>query len=154
VIFRQERVGKNGKTFHLLKLRTMRVDAEAETGPVWAKPDDPRCTRLGGWLRRTSLDEIPQLLNVLCGEMSLVGPRPERPHFVEEFSRRLPDYPSRHAVLPGLTGWAQIHGFRGDTPIESRLAHDLYYVRHRSLLLDLRILAITPWIILGDPNAY
>ena len=152
--YRQERVGRNGRTFNLLKFRTMRVDAEANTGPVWARQDDPRRTAFGCWLRQTSIDEIPQLWNVLRGEMSLVGPRPERPFFVEQFSRDLSDYPLRHIVPPGLTGWAQINGLRGDTSITNRLDYDLYYVRNRTLRMDLAILALTPWVILGDPNAY
>jgi exopolysaccharide biosynthesis polyprenyl glycosylphosphotransferase len=153
-LYRQERVGKNGRTFNLLKFRTMRIDAEANTGPVWARQDDPRRTTFGCWLRQTSIDEIPQLWNVLKGEMSLVGPRPERPYFVERFSRDLSDYPLRHLVPPGLTGWAQINGLRGDTSIANRLEYDLYYVRNRNLRMDLAILALTPWVILGDPNAY
>lgn len=153
-LYRQERVGKNGRKFNLLKFRTMNVDAEANTGPVWARQDDPRRTSFGCWLRQTSIDEIPQLWNVLKGEMSLVGPRPERPYFVEQFSRSLSDYPLRHLVPPGLTGWAQINGLRGDTSIATRLEYDLYYVRNRNLRMDLAILALTPWVILGDPNAY
>jgi len=154
VFYRQRRVGRDGHTFELLKFRTMYVDAEGNTGPVWARENDPRCTPLGGRLRCTSLDELPQLINVLRGEMSLVGPRPERPYFVEKFSRDLPDYPLRHTVLPGLTGWAQVCGWRGNTSIDRRLEHDLYYVRHRSLWLDLKILAITPWVMFRGSNAY
>lgn len=154
VLYRQRRVGLNGRTFELLKFRTMYVDAEAQTGPVWARERDPRCTPLGGRLRSTSLDELPQLINVLRGEMSLVGPRPERPFFVEKFSRELRDYPQRHTVLPGLTGWAQVRGWRGDTSIEHRLEHDLHYVRNRSLWLDLKILAVTPWVMFRGSNAY
>jgi exopolysaccharide biosynthesis polyprenyl glycosylphosphotransferase len=152
--YRQERVGKNGRTFHLLKFRSMHVDAESATGPVWARQDDPRRTAFGCWLRQTSIDELPQLWNILRGEMSLVGPRPERPHFVEQFTGEMSEYPLRHAVRPGLTGWAQIHGLRGDTSIKSRLDYDLYYVRNRTLRMDLAILAMTPWVVLGDPNAY
>src|SRR5438132_1648819 len=128
VLYHQERMGVDGRRFRMLKFRTMRVDAEAETGPVWARPDDPRRTALGVFLRRTSLDELPQLFNVLRGEMSLVGPRPERPSFVEEFRRRVPGYMLRHKVKAGITGWAQINGWRGDTSIEKRIECDLYYL--------------------------
>jgi exopolysaccharide biosynthesis polyprenyl glycosylphosphotransferase len=154
VLYRQRRVGRDGRPFELLKFRTMYVDAEGGTGPVWARENDPRCTALGGRLRSTSLDELPQLINVLRGEMSLVGPRPERPFFVDKFSRELPDYSLRHTVLPGLTGWAQVRGWRGNTSIERRLEHDLHYVRHRSLWFDLKILAVTPWIMFRGSNAY
>jgi exopolysaccharide biosynthesis polyprenyl glycosylphosphotransferase len=154
VFYRQRRVGRDGKPFELFKFRTMRVDAEEQTGPVWARECDPRCTHLGGRLRAMSLDELPQLINVLRGEMSLVGPRPERPFFVEKFSRELPDYALRHAVMPGLTGWAQVNGWRGNTSIERRLEHDLHYIRHRSLWLDLKILAVTPWVMFRGSNAY
>ncbi|MGH7342831.1 MAG: undecaprenyl-phosphate glucose phosphotransferase, partial [Candidatus Rokuibacteriota bacterium] len=125
VLYGQERMGVDGRRFRMLKFRTMRVDAEADTGPVWARPDDPRRTALGIFLRRTSLDELPQLLNVLRGEMSLVGPRPERPSFVEEFRRRVPGYMLRHKVKAGITGWAQINGWRGNTSIERRIECDL-----------------------------
>jgi exopolysaccharide biosynthesis polyprenyl glycosylphosphotransferase len=154
VLYRQERMGLDGRRFHMLKFRTMRVDAEAETGPVWAVPDDPRRTRLGGLLRRLSLDELPQLWNVLGGEMSLVGPRPERPAFIEEFRQRVPQYVLRHKVKAGLTGWAQVNGWRGNTPVDIRTAYDLYYVEHWSLGLDLKILWRTLWQGLEDRNAY
>jgi len=145
VLYRQERMGVDGRRFHMLKFRTMRVDAEARTGPVWARPDDPRRTGLGAFLRRASLDELPQLFNVLRGEMSLVGPRPERPSFVEEFRRRVPGYMLRHKMKAGITGWAQINGWRGNTSIEKRIECDLYYIERWSLGFDLKILIQTIW---------
>src|SRR3989441_4567943 len=145
VLYRQERMGVDGRRFRMLKFRTMRMEAEAETGPVWARPDDPRRTGLGAFLRRTSLDELPQLFNVLRGEMSLVGPRPERPRFVEEFRRRVPGYMLRHKVKAGITGWAQINGWRGNTSIERRIECDLYYIERWSLGFDLKILLQTLW---------
>jgi Undecaprenyl-phosphate glucose phosphotransferase len=154
VLYRQERMGVDGRRFRMLKFRTMRVDAEAETGPVWARPDDPRRTELGAFLRRTSLDELPQLFNVLRGQMSLVGPRPERPSFVEEFRRRVPGYMLRHKVKAGITGWAQINGWRGNTSIEKRIECDLYYIERWSLSFDLKILIQTLWYGFRNRNAY
>jgi len=154
VLFRQVRVGKDGRKFVVLKFRTMREGAEKETGPVWAVPNDPRCTRVGKWLRRLSLDELPQLWNVLKGEMSLVGPRPERPEFVEEFERRVPRYGRRHKVKSGMTGWAQVNGLRGNVPIEERTKYDLYYVENWSLLLDLKIMVRTAFEVLFHKGAY
>ncbi|HXG05679.1 MAG TPA: undecaprenyl-phosphate glucose phosphotransferase, partial [Candidatus Binatia bacterium] len=154
VLLRQERMGLDGRAFRMLKFRTMRADAEAETGPVWATEDDPRRTRLGAWLRRFSLDELPQLVNVLRGEMSLVGPRPERPVFVEEFRRRFPGYMLRHKVKAGMTGWAQINGWRGNTSLEKRLEYDLYYIERWSLAFDLKILLLTLWRGFAGKNAY
>ena len=145
VLYRQERMGVDGRRFRMLKFRTMQVNAEAATGPVWARADDPRRTPLGVFLRRTSLDELPQLFNVLRGEMSLVGPRPERPSFVEEFRRRVPGYMLRHKMKAGITGWAQINGWRGNTSIEKRIKHDLYYIERWSLAFDLKILLQTLW---------
>ena len=152
VFYVQERVGLNGATFMMLKFRTMRVDAEQSTGPVWAADHDPRCTPIGGWLRRLSIDELPQLINVLRGEMSVVGPRPERPYFVEKFSREYLAYGKRHAVRPGLTGWAQIHGWRGNTSLVERLRCDLEYVDRQSVALNLYILAMTPYVVLTGGN--
>ena len=152
-IYRQERTGLGGKPFVMFKFRTMRIDAEAESGPVWAKRNDPRRTPLGKLLRRLSIDELPQLLNVLRGEMSLVGPRPERPCFVQEFSGRLSGYNQRHQVLPGITGWAQINGWRGDSSLERRLECDLYYVNHRSFWFNVRIMLLTPLRLLLERNA-
>jgi exopolysaccharide biosynthesis polyprenyl glycosylphosphotransferase len=155
VFYAQERVGLDGKPFPMLKFRSMRVDAEAASGPVWASDDDPRKTRLGSLLRRTSLDELPQLINVLVGDMSLVGPRPERPIFVEQFRQVLPRYMERHSEKAGMTGWAQVNGLRGDTSIVERTKYDLYYVENWSFLFDLKIIMRT-FINLfkGDRNAY
>ncbi len=154
VFFRQERMGLDGRRFQMLKFRTMRVDAEALTGPVWARPDDPRRTAVGSFLRRMNLDELPQLVNVLRGEMSLVGPRPERPSFVEQFRRRIPGYMLRHKVKAGITGWAQVNGWRGDTSLEKRIEYDLRYIERWSLLLDLKILLLTLWRAFRSRNAY
>jgi Undecaprenyl-phosphate glucose phosphotransferase len=153
-LFVQERMGLDARPFPVIKFRTMRTDAEAETGPVWAKAGDPRCTRLGAFLRHYSLDELPQLINVVLGEMSLVGPRPERPVFVEQFRQRIPRYMDRHREKAGLTGWAQVNGLRGDTSIEERTKYDLWYVENWSLLLDIKILIRTLFRVLRDPNAY
>ena len=145
ILYRQFRVGLDGRTFEMLKFRTMVRDAERETGPVWATAGDLRQTRIGRFLRRTSLDELPQLWNVLRGDMSLVGPRPERPHFTERFRREVPGYMLRHKVKAGMTGWAQIHRWRGDTSLHERIEHDLYYIQNWSLALDIRILLMTLW---------
>jgi exopolysaccharide biosynthesis polyprenyl glycosylphosphotransferase len=143
-IFVQQRVGVRGRTFRMLKFRTMRLDAEAATGPTFARADDERCTRLGVFLRRWNVDELPQLANVLLGSMSLVGPRPERPEFVGGFKRWIPRYAHKHWVKPGITGWAQVHGLRGaSTSLDERIEHDLYYIENWSLLLDIRILVRT-----------
>jgi Undecaprenyl-phosphate glucose phosphotransferase len=154
LILRQSRMGLDGREFAMLKFRTMRADAEADTGPVWARAGDPRRTRLGSILRRFSLDELPQLINVLRGEMSLVGPRPERPVFVEEFRRKVPGYMLRHTVKAGMTGWAQINGWRGNTSLEKRIEYDLYYIERWSLAFDVRILFQTLWRGFTNPNAY
>jgi Undecaprenyl-phosphate glucose phosphotransferase len=154
ILYRQERMGLDGRRFRILKFRTMRLDAEAETGPRWARPDDPRRTRTGAFLRRWSLDELPQLVNVLRGDMSLVGPRPERPSFVAEFRRRVPGYMLRHKVKAGITGWAQVNGWRGDTSIEKRIEYDLYYIERWSLWFDLRILFRTLVYGFRNRNAY
>ena len=150
----QERVGRDGRPFWCIKFRTMRQNAEAETGPVWTEPDDPRRTRLGIFMRRFSLDEFPQFINVLLGEMSVVGPRPERPHFVDQFTQSIPRYARRHREKAGLTGWAQVNGLRGNTSIEERTRYDLYYVENWSLFFDLKIVAKTIVLILRDRNAY
>jgi Undecaprenyl-phosphate glucose phosphotransferase len=143
VFYRQERMGLDGKPFTIVKFRSMQHEAERETGPVWAQQDDPRVTALGRFLRRSNLDELPQLWNVLRGDMSIVGPRPERPHFVEQFKHRIPQYMLRHKVKAGLTGWAQVNGWRGNTPLEKRIEYDLYYIENWSVRLDLKIMWLT-----------
>ena len=143
IFFGQERMGLDGKAFTVIKFRSMPVDAEAVTGPVWADEDDPRATPVGRWLRRFDIDELPQLWNVLRGDMSLVGPRPERPFFVEQFKHRLPQYMLRHKVKAGITGWAQVNGWRGNTSLEKRLEYDLYYIENWSVTLDIKIILLT-----------
>ncbi len=143
VLYRQERMGLDGKPFQIYKFRSMFEDAEADTGPIWAREDDPRCTPLGRFLRRTNVDELPQLWNVLKGDMSLVGPRPERPYFVDQFKQRIPQYMLRHKVRAGLTGWAQVNGWRGNTSIEKRIEYDLYYIENWSVALDMKIMWLT-----------
>ena len=143
IFYRQERMGLDGKPFDMLKFRSMRRNAEASTGPIWAVRDDPRRTRVGRFLRQTSLDELPQLWNVFKGEMSLVGPRPERPAFVQEFKHKVPQYMQRHRVKAGITGWAQVHGWRGNTSIRKRIQYDIYYIENWSIRLDLKILWMT-----------
>ena len=154
VLYHQERVGLDGKAFNVIKFRTMAADAEKRTGPVWATKDDPRVTRVGKSLRRTSLDELPQLLNVIKGDMSLVGPRPERAHFVEQFSERIPKYLDRHRLKTGMTGWAQVNGLRGNTPIEERTKYDIYYIENWSLWFDVKIILKTIVAVLKTKNAY
>ncbi|MGZ5051707.1 MAG: undecaprenyl-phosphate glucose phosphotransferase [Methylobacter sp.] len=154
VFYRQVRVGWNNRSFTMLKFRSMPVDAEAKTGAVWAKPGEKRATPFGGFLRKTSLDELPQLINVLMGDMSLVGPRPERPDFVEVFKDQVPNYMKKHMVKAGITGWAQVNGWRGDTDLNRRIEHDLYYIQHWSVWFDLEIALRT--VITGfiNKNAY
>ncbi len=154
VFYRQRRVGIDRKEFQILKFRTMKDGAEEENGPQWSRLNDNRRTPTGALLRRTSLDELPQLINVVKGQMSLVGPRPERPVFVKQFSEEYRKYMLRHRVKSGMTGWAQIHGFRGDSSLRKRLVYDLYYVRNWSFGLDLWILLRTPWHIIKGKNAY
>lgn len=154
VFFRQERMSLGGKAFMMYKFRTMVVDAEAATGPVWASPDDTRTTRVGRFLRRASLDELPQVFNVLRGDMSMVGPRPERPEFIERFRHQVPRYMLRHHVKAGITGWAQVHGLRGRTSLLRRVRYDLYYINRWSFGLDMLILLMTPFRGLANPNAY
>jgi Undecaprenyl-phosphate glucose phosphotransferase len=154
ILYRQERIGMDGRPFRMLKFRTMRMDAEKESGPVWAEKDDPRRTKFGAFLRKTSLDELPQLFNVLKGEMSLVGPRPERPNFVERFRDQISMYMLRHKIKAGMTGWAQVNGWRGDTSLEKRVEHDLYYIQNWSISFDLRILFMTFWRGFFNKSAY
>ncbi len=151
IFYKQERLGLDGRSFSLFKFRTMDPNAEVQTGPVWANPDDNRVTTLGRLLRRTNLDELPQLWNVLVGNMSLVGPRPERPHFVEQFRDQIPRYMARHKIKSGLTGWAQIHGLRGNTSLEERIKFDLYYMENWTLMMDIEILFAT---LFAFKNAY
>ncbi|WP_435017379.1 sugar transferase [Tundrisphaera sp. TA3] len=143
IFYTQERVGQGGKTFRIIKFRSMRLDAEGSTGPIWASNGDDRCTRVGAWLRRTNIDELPQLVNVLKGEMSLVGPRPERPIFVDQFTEAMPDYDLRHAVPGGMTGWAQVHGWRGRTSLRKRVQYDLNYIQNWSFWFDFKVLYMT-----------
>ena len=154
ILYRQQRMGLDGKTFFTLKFRSMRQDAEKQTGAVWATENDTRRTTLGVYLRRFNLDELPQLFNVLNGDMSLVGPRPERPVLIEEFKSKIPNYMLRHKVKAGITGWAQINGWRGNTSLEKRIEHDLYYIERWSVWLDLKILLLTVFKGFVDPNAY
>jgi len=143
VLYTQERVGQGGRLFRMIKFRSMKCDAERETGPIWASDHDSRCTRIGDWLRHTNIDELPQLWNVVRGEMSLVGPRPERPSFVDQFRQTIADYDLRHAVPGGMTGWAQVHGWRGRTSLRKRVQYDLDYIQRWSIGLDLRIMLMT-----------
>jgi Undecaprenyl-phosphate glucose phosphotransferase len=154
VFYRQERMSLDGKTFQIYKFRTMVDGAELETGPVFASAEDPRRTAVGVWLRRFNLDELPQLINVVLGDMSLVGPRPERPPFVRLFKERIPQYMLRHRVKSGITGWAQVNGWRGNTSIEKRIEYDLYYIENWSLLLDVKILILTLFRGFGQRHAY
>jgi Undecaprenyl-phosphate glucose phosphotransferase len=143
IFYKQERMGLDGKAFEVLKFRSMYPGAEDATGPIWARDNDPRCTPIGKWLRRLDLDELPQLWNVLRGDMSIVGPRPERPYFVEQFKHRIPQYMLRHKVKAGITGWAQVNGWRGNTSLEKRIEYDLYYIENWSVALDIKIMCLT-----------
>ncbi|HXI59038.1 MAG TPA: undecaprenyl-phosphate glucose phosphotransferase [Polyangia bacterium] len=154
VFYRQERMGLDGRTFKMFKFRSMRVDAESSTGAVWARQGDDRRTPIGAFLRATSLDEIPQFWNVFLGHMSLVGPRPERPVFVNQFRHQISHYMLRHRVRAGVTGWAQVNGWRGNTSLDERILCDLYYIRHWSYLFDVKILFLTVWKGFVNKNAY
>ena len=143
VLYRQRRIGRNGKTFDMVKLRSMRLDAERNGEVGWSTKDDPRRLRIGAFMRKWNIDEVPQFWNVLKGEMSLVGPRPERPELIRNFKHQIPHYNARHTVKPGITGWAQVKGFRGDTDLTKRIIHDLYYVEHWNLLFDIQTILLT-----------
>ena len=155
VFYRQERVGLGGRRFTLLKFRSMRQDAEADGRPVWAAVEDDRITRVGRFIRCMRIDELPQLFNVLCGEMSMVGPRPERPHFVDQLGAIIPSYHDRHTVLPGITGWAQISYPYGASIEDARqkLRYDLDYIANHRLVLDLKILVATVGVVIGRIGA-
>ena len=154
VFFRQKRVTRDGRVFEMLKFRSMRTDMPEQNGPHWTEEDDPRVTKLGRILRKTSLDELPQFFNVLSGSMSLIGPRPERPELVEEFKKTIPGYDLRHKVKAGISGWAQVNGLRGNTSIEKRVAFDLYYIRNWSVFLDFKIVILTFFKGFINKNAY
>ena len=152
IIFKQERIGYGGKPFMMYKFRSMKVQDEDEEKSQWTTEDDPRKTRVGSFIRRMSIDELPQFFNVLKREMSVVGPRPERPYFVEQFKKSIPKYMVKHQVRPGLTGLAQVNGYRGNTSIEKRIEYDIRYVENWSLALDVQIMLKT--IFKRDDNAY
>jgi exopolysaccharide biosynthesis polyprenyl glycosylphosphotransferase len=154
VFFAQERMGLDGRKFWCIKFRSMRRDAE-RLG-TWTTKDDPRRTRLGSWMRARNVDEFPQFINVLMGDMSLVGPRPEQPRYVEEFRKQIPRYMERHREKSGITGWAQVNGLRGDTSIEERTQFDLWYIENWSVWLDFKIIFQTIWRMIGgkETNAY
>ena len=152
IIFKQERMGYNGKIFEMYKFRSMKVQDPSEEKSEWTTPDDPRKTKVGDFIRRTSIDELPQFFNVLKGDMSVVGPRPERPYFVDQFKESIPKYMVKHQVKPGLTGWAQIHGCRGDTSINKRIEYDIEYVENWHMGLDLAIMIKTA--LKKNHNAY
>ncbi len=154
VLYRQERMGIGGEVFRMMKFRSMVSDAERDTGAIWARQDDPRRTGLGAFLRCTSLDELPQLFNVLKGDMSVVGPRPERPVFIDEFRKSIPGYMLRHKMKAGITGWAQVNGWRGNTDLRKRIEHDIFYIENWSLAFDMKILWLTVWKGLMNRNAY
>ena len=154
VFYSQERMGLDGKIFSMLKFRTMEIQAEKETGPVWTAKNDSRRTSIGTFLRKTSMDEFPQFFNVLKGDMSIVGPRPEREFFIQQFKNKVPKYMLRHKMKAGITGWAQISGWRGNTSLEKRIECDLYYIENWSLRLDLAIMWLTIWRGLVNKHAY
>ncbi len=151
VFYKQERVGLNGKKFNIIKLRSMRTDAE-KNGPQWASRNDPRVTQVGKFIRKTRIDELPQLINILRGDMSLIGPRPERPVFTEQFDKEIPGFTKRLMVKPGLTGWAQVNGGYEATPVE-KFELDMYYIRNQSFKIDLKILLRTVWVVVSGSGA-
>jgi undecaprenyl-phosphate glucose phosphotransferase len=154
IFYTQDRVGQGGRLFRIIKFRSMKCDAERETGPIWASDHDQRCTKIGDWLRHSNIDELPQLWNVLLGDMSLVGPRPERPSFVHEFRQTITKYDLRHAVPGGMTGWAQVHGWRGRTSLRKRIQYDLDYIERWSPGLDMRILLMTVQHVLWGKTSW
>lgn len=154
IIFKQQRVGLHNKTFNMYKFRTMCVQDKESEAKAWTTKDDPRVTKVGKLLRKTSIDELPQLFNILKGDMSIVGPRPERPQFVEKFKEEIPRYMIKHQVRPGLTGWAQINGYRGDTSIRKRIDYDIYYIENWSMAFDIKIIFLTVFRGVMNENAY
>ena len=154
VIFKQERVGLHNKPFYMYKFRSMELQKETDEKKAWTVRNDPRVTGVGKFMRRTSIDELPQLFNILKGDMSLVGPRPERPLFVEKFKEEIPRYMVKHQVRPGLTGWAQVNGLRGDTSIRKRIEYDIYYIENWSLWFDIKIIIMTFFTGFINKNAY
>lgn len=154
IIYKQERVGLNRKNFYMYKFRSMKVQSEDEEKTKWSTKNDPRKTKWGSFMRKTSIDELPQFFNVLKGDMSIIGPRPERPYFVEKFRDEIPRYMIKHQVRPGITGWAQVCGYRGDTSIEGRIAHDLYYIENWTFLFDMKIVFLTVFRGFVNKNAY
>lgn len=154
LIFKQERVGLHNRPFYMYKFRSMEVQKETDEKSAWTTKNDPRVTGVGKFMRKTSIDELPQLFNVLKGDMSLVGPRPERPQFVEKFREEIPRYMVKHQVRPGMTGWAQINGYRGDTSIKRRIEYDLYYIENWTVGLDIKILILTFFKGFINKNAY
>jgi Undecaprenyl-phosphate glucose phosphotransferase len=154
ILYKQDRMGLDGKIFKMLKYRTMGTQAEEKTGPTWATENDQRRTSVGAFLRKTSLDELPQFFNVLKGDMSIVGPRPERPHFIQQFRSKIPKYMLRHKMKAGITGWAQVNGWRGNTSLEKRIEYDLYYIENWKLMFDFEIMWLTFWRGFISKNAY
>ena len=154
LFYKQERVGLHNQTFRMYKFRSMEVQPESEEKKAWTVKNDPRVTPIGKFMRHTSIDELPQLFNILKGNMSLVGPRPERPFFVEKFREEIPRYMVKHQVRPGLTGWAQVNGYRGDTSIRKRIEYDLYYIENWSIGLDIKIIFLTFFKGFINKNAY
>ena len=154
LIFKQERVGLHNRTFQMYKFRSMQVQPASTESRAWTTQNDPRVTGIGRFIRQTSIDELPQLINILKGDMSLVGPRPERPYFVEKFREEIPRYMIKHQVRPGMTGWAQINGYRGNTSIKRRIDYDLYYIENWTLGFDLKILFLTIFKGFINKNAY
>lgn len=154
IIYSQERVGEDGKPFMIYKFRSMSSENEYIDDKVWTKENDPRITRIGKIIRKYSIDELPQFYNIFKGDMSLIGPRPERPYFVNKFKESVPKYMIKHHVKPGMTGWAQINGYRGNTSIVKRIEYDIYYVENWSVLLDIKIFIKTIPTLLNDKNAY